>query len=109
MPGEVPVLALSPIGDIWTVLSTRHVDRAEIEADVLAEGAVDYLITASDMPELRDALIPAADLERPESLPEEFAPLWDAWTTIYPGERQRRAARPHSALTSRNAWHRGRA
>ena len=83
MPGEVPVLALSPIGDIWTVLSTRHVDRADIDADVLAEGAVDYLITASAMPELHDAPIPAADQERPESLPEEFAPLWDAWTIIY--------------------------
>ena len=86
MPGEVPVLALSPVGDIWTILSTRHVDRADIDADDLVQGAVDYLITASDMPDLRDALIPAADQERPESLPEEFAPLWDAWTAIYSDE-----------------------
>ena len=83
MPGEVPVLALSPVGDIWTILSTRHVDRADIDADDLVQGAVDYLITASDMPDLRDTTIPAADQERPESLPEEFAPLWDAWTAIY--------------------------
>ena len=44
-PGEVPVLALSPVGDIWTILSTRHVDRTDIDADDLVQGAVDYLIT----------------------------------------------------------------
>ncbi len=82
-PGEVPVLALGPIGDIWDILSTRHVDRAEIDASVLAEGAVDRLISAADKPELRDAPIPQAVAGPPEALPEEFAPLWDAWTAIY--------------------------
>ena len=82
-PGEVPVLALGPVGDIWAILSTRHVDRSDIDAAVLAEGAVDRLISAADKPELRDAPIPEAVAEQPESLPEEFAPLWDAWTAIY--------------------------
>ncbi|MCY4625306.1 MAG: S41 family peptidase [Chloroflexi bacterium] len=85
-PGEVPVLALSPVGDIWEILSTRHVDRADIDASALAEGAVDRLISAADKPDLRDAPIPEAVAEQPESLPEEFAPLWDAWTAIYSGD-----------------------
>ena len=81
-PGDVPVLALSPVGDIWDILSTRHVDRGDIDAATLVEGAVDRLLSAADAPGLRDAPIPAA-AERPETLPEEFAPLWDAWTAIY--------------------------
>lgn len=82
-PGEVPALALSPVGDIWEILSTKHVDRDRIEASALAEGAVDYLITAANMPSLRNAPIPPAEVERPEHVPEEFASLWDAWAVIY--------------------------
>lgn len=82
-PGDVPVLALSPVGDIWQILSTRHVDRDDIDAAVLAESAVDRLISAADKPGLRDTPIPAADVAQPEALPEEFAPLWDAWSAIY--------------------------
>ncbi|MDE2899444.1 MAG: S41 family peptidase [Chloroflexota bacterium] len=82
-PGQVPVLALSPVGDIWTILSTRHVDRDDIDPAALAEGAVDRLIVAADRLELFDETIPAAAVPRPESLPEEFAPLWDAWSAVY--------------------------
>ena len=81
--GQVPALALAPVGDIWEILSTRHVDQDVIEPDALSQASIDALITAAAIPELRDRDFPASALERPEHVPMEFSSLWDAWSAVF--------------------------
>lgn len=81
--GEVPTLALVAVDDIWDILRTRHVDQETIDASRLTEGAVEALLLAADIPALDEDDLPAPGVERPEHVPEEFAPLWDAWATLF--------------------------
>ena len=81
--GEVPTLALVAVEDIWDIVRTKHVDQETIDASELTRGAVEALLTAADIETLDEEDLPPSALERPEHVPEEFAPLWDAWTTLF--------------------------
>lgn len=80
--GEVPTLALVAVEDIWEILSTRHVDQDIIDPQELTRSAVQALVDAADIPGL-DGDAPPAALDRPEHVPEELAPLWDAWAAVF--------------------------
>ena len=81
--GEVPTLALIAVEDIWEILSTRHIDQDTIDPKELTRSAVQALVDAADISELEDGDAPPSALERPEHVPEELAPLWDAWAAVF--------------------------
>ena len=83
-PGDVPEMALAPLRDIWNILENEFVLRDELDADALAASAVDALLQASGIPELRgNHTFEETSLDRPSEVPKELDVIWDAWAGLF--------------------------
>lgn len=83
-PGDVPVKALAALHDTWTILKNEFVLRDELDSAVLADGAVKSLLLATGIPELRNrSSFPETSLERPDEVPKDLKPIWDAWAGVF--------------------------
>ena len=83
-PGDVPVKALAALHDTWNILINEFVLRDEMDSAALADGAVKSLLLATGIPELRDSPpFPESSLDRPDEVPKELKPIWDAWAGVF--------------------------
>ena len=83
-PGDVPVKALAPLRDVWNILENEFVERDNLDPAALTDGAVKSLLQATGIPALRDnPFFQEASLDRPNEVPKELAPLWDAWAGVF--------------------------
>ena len=83
-PGDVPEKALSPLREVWEILENDFVLRNELDPDVLAAGAVNGLLQASNVPSLRtNHTFEATSLARPNEVPKELDAIWDTWAGLF--------------------------
>jgi len=83
-PGEVPVKALSPLRDVWSVLNNQFVDRDNLDTAAISASGVRSLLRATGIPALQDApSFEETSLARPGEVPKELEPIWDVWASVF--------------------------